>query len=134
MAAIKLSTQDYVKTAQEDIRKNLGKRNEFSYPQVASVSINVGVGKFEAKDIDTIANYLTKLTAQKPEYVASKKSIAGFKLRAGKVIGLRTTLRGKKKDDFLFSLIYLALPRSRDFQGVSRTSFDKNQKNLLYWG
>jgi large subunit ribosomal protein L5 len=128
MAALKLSIKEYIKNTKEKVVSELGKRNQFAYPEVDHISINVGVGKHETKDIDSIAQNLLRLTAQKPQYVASKKSIAGFKLRAGKVVGLRVTLRGSKKDDFLFNLIYLALPRTRDFQGLNPKSFDKTQK------
>ena len=125
---LNLDTQVYQDNAKLDIAKSLGKLNTFAYPKIDYISINVGVGKFENKDKDEIATYLHKLTAQTPKKVKTKKSISGFNLRAGSIVGLQVSLRGQKMYDFLLNLIYIALPRGRDFKGISTSSFDKISK------
>jgi large subunit ribosomal protein L5 len=90
------------------------------------ISINVGVGKYESKEKQEIVNFLHKITGQKPKQVKSRKSISNFKLRKGEINGVVVTLRGKKMYDFLLSLVYLALPVTRDFRGLKKNSFDKN--------
>jgi large subunit ribosomal protein L5 len=126
MTALKLTSNDYKTKAIEALVESFPGLNRFALPVLDKISINVGVGKFESKEKDDIANYLEKLTGQKPKEVKSKKSIAGFKLRKGDTIGYVVTLRGRKIYDFLLHLIYIALPRSRDFKGISQAAFDKN--------
>ncbi len=95
-------------------------------PRVSKVVVNIGVGEAiqNAKALEAAVADLTAITAQKPVITKAKKSIAGFKLRAGMAIGAMVTLRGDRMYDFLDRLINLALPRIRDFRGVSRRSFD----------
>jgi large subunit ribosomal protein L5 len=90
------------------------------------VVVNIGVGEAiqNAKALEAAVADLTAITAQKPVITRAKKSIAGFKLRTGMAIGAMVTLRGDRMYDFLDRLINLALPRIRDFRGVSRRSFD----------
>ena len=123
-----LDTKVYLDEANQKAIKSIGDLNIFAYPKIDYVSINIGVGKYENKDKDEIANYLYKLTSQKPKKVKTNKSISGFNLRSGAVVGLQVTLRGRKMQDFLLNLIYIALPRGRDFKGVSTTAFDKTLK------
>lgn len=105
---------------------------EFSYttvmqvPRVTKVVINVGLGEAldNAKAIDFAVNDITAITGQKPVVTKAKTSIAGFKLREGRAIGVKVTLRGEKMWSFLTRLIHVALPRTRDFQGISPDAFD----------
>jgi large subunit ribosomal protein L5 len=103
--------------------------NPFALPKLAKISINVGATKnhgYETKQQQEIAGYLQKITNQKPKFVQTRKSIANFKSRKGEIVGINVTLRGKKMADFLVHLIYVALPRSRDFKGLKLNAFDKN--------
>ncbi len=105
---------------------------EFAYssimqvPKITKVVINVGVGEAldNAKAIDFAVNDVIAITGQKPVITKAKKSIAGFKLREGRAIGVKVTLRGERMWSFLTRLIHIALPRTRDFQGISPDSFD----------
>lgn len=96
-------------------------------PKVEKVVINIGVGDASSnpKTIDKVVAELSKITGQKPVVTKAKKSIAGFKLRAGMPIGVKVTLRGQKMYDFLDKFISISLPRIRDFQGLSPKSFDQ---------
>jgi large subunit ribosomal protein L5 len=105
---------------------------EFNYssimqvPRISKVVLNVGLGEAldNAKAVEFAVNDITLITGQKPVVTRAKNSIAGFKLREGRVIGLKVTLRGEKMWAFLTRLIHVALPRTRDFQGISPDSFD----------
>jgi len=127
-----LNIKDFVDQLKSSIVETFGKDiNPMAYPSLSKISINVGCGtgsnkKYDSKDRDAIAKYLEKITGQKASLVASNKSISGFKLRAGEIVGVKVTLRGKKMYDFLVKLIYVALPRTRDFRGLSANHFDKS--------
>jgi len=105
---------------------------EFDYssvmqaPRVQKVVVNVGVGEAldNAKAIEFAVSDIQQITGQKPIVTKAKKSIAGFKLREGRSIGVKVTLRGGRMWSFLTRLIHVALPRTRDFQGISPDSFD----------
>jgi large subunit ribosomal protein L5 len=105
---------------------------EFSYnnvmqvPRIQKIVLNIGLGEAlqNAKAIDAAVGDLTAISGQKPVVTRAKKSIANFKLRAGQPIGAMVTLRGARMYEFLDRLINVALPRIRDFRGVSRRSFD----------
>ena len=105
---------------------------EFNYttlmqaPRLDKVVVNVGVGEAiaNAKALEAAAKDVATVTGQKPVFTKAKKSIANFKLRAGMQIGVMVTLRGEKMYEFVDKLISIALPRVRDFQGVSANSFD----------
>lgn len=106
--------------------------NEFGYtninqvPKVQKVTVNVGLGEAldNSKAVEFAVNDIQQITGQKPVLNKARKSIASFKLREGRVIGIKVTLRGEKMWAFLQRLIHLALPRTRDFQGVSPDAFD----------
>ncbi len=108
------------------LEEELGLENNLAVPQIEKVVINMGVGKAldDSKELDLAAKDLEKIAGQKPRVCRAHKSIAGFGLREGKEIGLKVTLRGEKMWSFLQRLISVALPRRRDFQGLSRKSFD----------
>ncbi len=106
--------------------------NKFQYksvmqvPKVEKIVVNMGVGDAvqNPKALDAAVEELAIITGQKPVVTRAKKSIAGFRLRAGMPIGAKVTLRGERMYDFLDKLISIALPRVRDFRGVSKKAFD----------
>jgi len=100
--------------------------NIMEVPKIEKVILNIGVGEGiqNPKALDGAVGDLTIIAGQKPVITRAKRSIAGFKLREGMAIGCKVTLRGKKMYDFLERLINLALPRVRDFRGVSPHAFD----------
>jgi large subunit ribosomal protein L5 len=114
----------------ESIRKTLVEKFEYTSimeaPKVEKIVINMGVGDAinNSKALDDAVNELTQLTGQKPVITKAKKSIAAFKLREGMSIGCKVTLRGERMYQFLDKLVSIALPRVRDFQGVSNKAFD----------
>ena len=101
-------------------------RNVMEVPKIDRIVLNIGLGEAtqNSKALDGAINDLTVISGQKPVVTRAKKSIAGFKLRAGVPIGCKVTLRGERMYDFLDKLINLALPRVRDFRGVSPQAFD----------
>lgn len=100
--------------------------NVMAVPKIVKVSVNTGVGRMrDEKDRAEVQKYLSLITGQKAGSRAAKKAIASFKTRKGLVIGYHVTLRGKMMYDFLTRLIAIALPRTRDFKGISQTSFDE---------
>jgi large subunit ribosomal protein L5 len=104
----------------------LGLKNRMQVPRISKITVNMGVGEAVAdrKVMDAAVADLTKITGQKPLITKSRKSIASFKLRAGLTIGCKVTLRGARMYEFLDRLISIAMPRIRDFRGVSPRSFD----------
>ncbi len=119
---------EYKNAASIAVKSSLGDAisNIFEIPSIAKVSINIGVGKLENKDKQDVFNFLYKITGQKPKQVKSRTSISNFKLRKGDVNGIMVTLRGQKMYDFLMDLVYIALPRIRDFKGLKKYAYDKN--------
>jgi len=101
-------------------------KNIMQVPRIERIVINTGVGEAiqNPKALDGAVNDLTVISGQKPVITRAKKSIAGFKLREGMAIGCKVTLRGERMYNFLDRLINLALPRVRDFRGVSPQAFD----------
>jgi large subunit ribosomal protein L5 len=108
------------------LTQELGLKNPMEVPRITKITINMGVGEAVAdrKVMDAALADLTKITGQKPLLCKSKKSIASFKLREGLAIGCKVTLRGARMYEFLDRLISIAMPRIRDFRGVSPRSFD----------
>lgn len=109
-----------------ELEKDLGLTNVHQVPRLDKIVVNVGLGKAkdDKKVIEAATNTLTKITGQKPVQTYAKKSIAGFKLREGNMIGLKVTLRGDLMYEFLDRVVNIVLPRLRDFHGVSNKSFD----------
>ncbi|MBI2050034.1 MAG: 50S ribosomal protein L5 [Candidatus Staskawiczbacteria bacterium] len=131
---MKLSLKEkYRKEAVPQMQKVFGYKNTMAVPKILKVVINTSFGKTVAtrtsgereKIQNLIAQDLALISGQKPKLVKSKKSIAGFKLREGLVIAATVTLRKDKMWDFLERLIYLSLPRSRDFKGIPQKVIDK---------
>ncbi|MGQ9516201.1 MAG: 50S ribosomal protein L5 [Anaerolineae bacterium] len=108
------------------LMREFGYRNIMEVPRLVKVVVNIGLGEAlqNAKALDAASEDLAIITGQKPIITRAKKSIAGFKLRAGNPIGVKVTVRGNRMYDFLDRLINVALPRQRDFRGVSPDSFD----------
>jgi len=108
------------------LKKEFGYTNVMAVPKVEKVVINMGLGEAtsNAKIVDTGADELARITGQKPVVRRSKKSIAAFKVRKGMPIGTMVTLRGDRMWEFLDRLVSIALPRVRDFKGVSPKGFD----------
>ena len=108
------------------LMKELGVSNPMQVPRIEKITINMGVGEAvsDKKLMDNAVADLVKITGQKPLICKSKKSIATFKLREGLAIGAKVTLRGARMYEFLDRLVSIAMPRIRDFRGVSARAFD----------
>ncbi|HID97017.1 MAG TPA: 50S ribosomal protein L5 [Thermodesulfobacteriaceae bacterium] len=118
--------EKYKKTAIPKLQEKFGYKNIHQVPRLKKVVLNMGLGEAiqNAKILDSAANEMGLIAGQKPVITRAKKSIAAFKLREGMPIGCRVTLRRKKMDDFLTKLINVAIPRIRDFRGISLKGFD----------
>ena len=116
----------YEKEIKDSLMKEYNYTTVMQGPKITKIVINMGVGEGsnDSKFIDAAVKDLTLITGQKPIVTKARKSIAGFKLREGQPIGVKVTLRGEKMYAFLEKLIKIALPRVRDFRGVSPKSFD----------
>ena len=120
--------QKYRSEIQQKLQEEFGYANVNQIPGLVKVVVNTGVGEAarDSKVIDGAVDDLTKITGQKPVVTNARKSIAQFKLREGQAIGAHVTLRGDRAWEFLDRLVNLALPRIRDFRGLSGTQFDGN--------
>jgi large subunit ribosomal protein L5 len=119
--------QEYYRaTVVPRLREDLKIENAMQVPRITKITVNMGVGEAVAdrKVMDAAVTDLTKITGQKPLVTKSRKAIASFKLRAGLAVGAKVTLRGARMYEFLDRLINIAMPRIRDFRGVSPRSFD----------
>jgi large subunit ribosomal protein L5 len=108
------------------LMKDFGFKNVMQVPKLERIVVNMGLGEAvqNAKLVESAAEELTAITGRKPVITRAKKSIAGFKLREGMPIGVMVTLRGEQMYDFLDRLVSIALPRTRDFKGISPKAFD----------
>jgi large subunit ribosomal protein L5 len=118
--------EHYQKEIVPQLKKEFGYTNDLQVPRLAKVVINMGLGEAtaNAKAIDNGVKDLLTVTGQKPIVNRARKSIATYKLRQGMPVGASVTLRGRRMYDFLAKLIHIALPRIRDFRGLSSKSFD----------
>jgi large subunit ribosomal protein L5 len=118
--------EKYLKDVVPALSKEFGYANVMAVPKIEKVVVNMGLGEAtqNAKIIDVGADELAKITGQKAAVRRAKKSIAAFKLREGQPVGAMVTLRGDRMYDFLDRLLSIALPRVRDFRGVSARGFD----------
>src|SRR5437763_11154054 len=116
----------YQKAVIPALTKEFGYKNVMAAPRLDKISVNIGLGEAtqNAKLMDGAVNELSQIAGQKPVVTKAKKSIAAFKLREGMPIGCMVTLRGDRMYYFLDKLINVALPRIRDFQGISPEAFD----------
>ncbi|MFO7276385.1 MAG: 50S ribosomal protein L5 [Pseudomonadota bacterium] len=118
--------QYYREKVVPQLTKELGLKNPMQVPRITKITVNMGVGEAVAdrKVMDAAIADLTRITGQKPVVCKAKKSIASFKVRQGVPVGCKVTLRGARMYEFLDRLINIAMPRIRDFRGVSPRSFD----------
>ncbi|HNR93198.1 MAG TPA: 50S ribosomal protein L5 [Kiritimatiellia bacterium] len=124
--------EKYKKEVEPALRKQLGCKNPMQVPRFQKIVINVGTKATLDKDsLKEIAENLAKITGQKAVVTKSRKSIANFKLRDGMPIGVKVTLRGDRMFEFMDRLVNVALPRIRDFRGISATGFDKSGNYTL---
>jgi large subunit ribosomal protein L5 len=116
----------YQKEIVPALMKSLSLTNKMEAPKVVKIVVNIGLGEAmdNAKVLDAAVGDLTQITGQKPVVTKARKSIAAFKLREGRSIGAKVTLRGERMWSFLDRLMNVALPRVRDFRGISPDSFD----------
>ena len=108
------------------LRERFGIQNPMRVPKLEKIVVNMGVGEavVNARALDGAMEDLARITGQKPQLRRARKSIAGFKIREGMPVGARVTLRGERMWEFLDRLVSVALPRVRDFRGISPNSFD----------
>lgn len=118
--------KEKVKHAFKDLKESLKLKNIMQSPKIVKVVVSSGVGSMsDKKKIDIVVDRLAKITGQKPIKRGAKKSIATFKSREGDVVGVQVTLRGEKMWSFLDRLFSIALPRTKDFRGISLDAVDK---------
>jgi large subunit ribosomal protein L5 len=118
--------QRYLESVVPALVKEFGYQNRMAVPKIEKISINIGLGEAtqNAKVMDGAVNELASIAGQRPVITKARKSIAAFKLREGMSIGCMVTLRGDRMYEFMDRLVNVALPRVRDFRGVSTKSFD----------
>ena len=116
----------YKNTVVQDLTQKFGYKSNMEVPRITKITLNMGVGEAVAdkKVLEHAVGDMTKIAGQKPVVTKSRKSIAGFKIRDGYPIGCMVTLRGPRMFEFLDRLVTVALPRVRDFRGVSGKGFD----------
>jgi large subunit ribosomal protein L5 len=109
-----------------ELKEKLGLKNTMQVPRILKITVNMGVGEAVAdkKVMDAATADMAKITGQKPAVTKAKKSVATFKVRDGQAIGCKVTLRGDRMYEFLDRLVSIAIPRIRDFRGISTRSFD----------
>lgn len=120
------SREHYEKQVRAKLKEQFSYSNPHQIPEVLSVSINIGCGEAaqDKKIADTASQALTLIAGQKAVVTYARRSEAGFKIRTGWPVGCKVTLRGHRMYDFLYKLIYIVMPRIRDFRGLKPTSFD----------
>src|SRR3989344_6813372 len=120
--------EKYQKVVIPALKEKFGYKNNLAIPRIDKVVVNVGTGQGlkDAKFNEVVAATLERITGQRPIRVAAKKSISNFKIRAGLVVGMMVTLRGKRMYDFVEKLINITLPRIRDFRGLETKMVDPN--------
>ena len=120
-----ISIREKQNKAFEALKGTLGLKNKMQTPKVVKVVLNVGTGSFKDKNKNKIVDdRLAKIAGQKAVLKVAKKSVATFKVRQGDPVGYQVTLRGHRMFDFLDKLVYIALPRTKDFRGLSASAID----------
>jgi len=125
--------EQYNKIVVPAMKKKFNLKNDLEVPRIEKIVVNAGIGKYikDGNIVKDIVQSFESFTGQKAVLTKSKKSIAGFKIREGLEIGVKTTLRGKRKWDFIDRLVGAAIPRIRDFQGIKDSAIDgKGNLNL----
>ena len=118
--------EKYLSEAVPALQQKFGYKNVMQIPRLEKIVINMGLGdcKDNAKALENAVSELTQIASQKPQVTQAKKSIANFKVREGMNVGAKVTLRGERMEEFMDKLVNIALPRVRDFRGVSTKAFD----------
>jgi len=118
--------QYYDETLRDELREKFAYKNRMEVPRLEKIVLNMGVGEAvqDSKKVQAAADEMARIAGQKPVITRAKRSIAGFKLREGQPVGCKVTLRRDRMYEFLDRLVNVALPRVRDFRGVSAKSFD----------
>ena len=118
--------EQYNSVIKPSLKEEFGYGNAHQVPRLEKIVLNMGIGEAsqDAKKIDSAVNEMTLISGQKPVLCRSRKSVANFKLREGMAVGCKVTLRGDRMYEFLDRLVTIALPRVRDFRGLSPNSFD----------
>ncbi len=126
MKAIVSTKQRFEEEAVPALVKHTGRKNKLSLPRPERVVVHASIGKISKDEaaVNEVVEALTAITGQKPVKTRARKAIAGFKIRKGQQIGVMVTLRGARMWEFLDRLINIALPRTRDFQGIGLSSVD----------
>ena len=117
----------YLKEVVPKLKDELGKGNPYGVPRVEKVVLNIGVGreKDNKDSLERAREDLSIIAGQAPSFRLAKKAVASFSIKQGDVVGIAVTLRGRKMWDFLEKLVKVVLPRTKDFKGISRKSFDR---------
>ena len=118
--------EKYLSEAVPALQQKFGYKNVMQIPRLEKIVINMGLGDCtdNAKALENAVSELTQIAGQKPQVTQAKKSIANFKVREGMNVGAKVTLRGERMEQFMDKLVNIALPRVRDFRGVSTKAFD----------
>jgi large subunit ribosomal protein L5 len=126
MEKVQLPIKARYQSAREALTERHGYQNPMAIPKVTKIVLNMGIGdaREDRKMLEKAANELAQIALQRPVVTKAKKSVSNFKIRAGMPVGLKVTLRGDRMWAFLDKLINVALPRVRDFRGVSANAFD----------
>jgi len=120
--------EQFYKTMVPDLKKRLNCKNIHEVPRIEKVVVNVGLGSGlkDQKYKEAVEDTLRRITGQKPLETKARKSISNFKIREGQIVGAKVTLRGRRMYDFVSKLVNIALPRIRDFRGISTKLVDQN--------
>jgi large subunit ribosomal protein L5 len=120
-------SEKFKNTILPEVKKELKYKNELQNPRIEKVVVSTGIGDYkdDKNAVERVIRELTRITGQKPKVNLSKKAVSAFKLRIGQPVGLTTTLRGEQMYDFITKFVNVALPRVRDFKGLSTESFDE---------
>jgi large subunit ribosomal protein L5 len=120
------NTYELNKESFETLKEKFGYKNVMQAPRLSKLVISTGTGSIkDKKKVELIADRLAKITGQRPAPRSSKKSVASFKVRQGDLVGYQITLRGKRMCDFIDKLVHIALPRTKDFRGITKFAVDE---------
>lgn len=120
------STKELIGSSFDALKADFGYTNKMQAPKIVKVIVSSGVGSFrDKKKIEVAYDRIANITGQKPQKKGAKQSVANFKIRQGDVVGIQVTLRGEKMFDFLDRVIHIALPRTKDFRGISPSGIDE---------
>lgn len=116
----------YQKEIAPKLKDELGKGNVSGVPTLKKIVVNIGVGEFKDNEaeLEKVQEEMARILGQKPTFRSAKRAVASFSIRAGDVVGIAATLRGRKMWDFFEKLVKIVLPRTRDFRGIPRKSLD----------